>query len=120
MDQPDPFDPERLRLRPGAVLSGGQRASPKKRKAERFVKFPWSWVERLVEARYVATYRVALHVLHQHWRSGGKPFALSNRTVKTEGVGRIAKWRALGELEQLGLITIERHKGRSPRITVIT
>jgi hypothetical protein len=36
-----------------------------------------------------------------------------------EGVGRRAKWRALQELEQLRLITIERRKRKSPRIAVI-
>ncbi len=84
-----------------------------------FVKVPGLWVERLVEARYVATYRVALHVLHRHWKSSGKPFTLSNGAIAMEGVTRFRKWRALAELEQLGLISIERRPSRSPRITIL-
>jgi hypothetical protein len=82
-----------------------------------FIRVPWTWVERLAEARYIATYRVALHVLYRHWKNGGEPFTLSNGMVAMEGVERRAKWRALRELEQLGLITIERRKRKTPRIT---
>ena len=39
------------------------------------------WVERLAQARHIATYRVALHVLYQNWKRGGTPFALSNSWV---------------------------------------
>jgi hypothetical protein len=80
-----------------------------------FAKVPALWVERLAKARHIATYRVALHVLYQNWKRGGAPFALSNRAV--EGVNRSAKWRALIELEQLGLITIERRPNRSPKVS---
>jgi hypothetical protein len=118
-DQPDSFDPARLRLPRDFVRAGGrERAPSRKSKGGRFIKFPLSWAEQLTKARRIATYRVALRVLYLHWRSRGQPFTLANRGLETEGVGRIAKWRALGELELLGLITIERCKGRSPRITV--
>jgi hypothetical protein len=114
----DEFDPARFRLPDGIALGGGRRTS-KKQKGERFVKFPLIWVERLVVARHIATYRVALHALHQHWRNRGQSFTLSNRSMGAEGVERRAKWRALRELEHLGLIMIERRKRRSPMITVL-
>ena len=79
---------------------------------------PWSWVERLAKARFTATYRVALHILYRHWKGGGESFTLSNGAVAMEGVGRRAKWRALGELERLGLITVERRPRRTPLIAV--
>jgi hypothetical protein len=53
------------------------------------------------------------------WKDGGEPFRLSNGAVAMEGVPRQRKWDALGELEQLGLITVERRKRKTPRITVI-
>ena len=68
---------------------------------------PGTWIERLATARYIASYRLALHILYRHWKGGGEPFTLSNGMVAMEGVGRRAKWRALQELEQLGLITVE-------------
>ena len=94
---------------------------PKKTRKQRqhFVKVPWRWVERLAKARHIATYRVALHVLYRHWKGGGLPFALSNTAVAGEGVRPRRKWEALQELEHLGLVTVERRRRRSPRITVI-
>ena len=88
-----------------------------KKRREHFVRVPWKWVEQLEDARYIATYRVALHVLYQHWKNRGA-FTLSNSAIK--GVSRHAKWRALAELELLGLISIERRPRRSPRITIHT
>jgi hypothetical protein len=88
------------------------------KRREQFVMVPGIWAEKLARARYIATYRVALHVLHRHWKGGGKPFTLSNGIVEMEGVERRAKWRALQELEQLNLISVERHPKRSPKITV--
>jgi hypothetical protein len=83
-----------------------------------FIKFPCIWEERLAHARCIATYRVALHLLYRHWRAGGRPFSLANELLKTAGVSRWAKWRALRELERLELITIERRSRKSPVISV--
>ena len=93
---------------------------PRKIRRQRghFVRVPWTWIARLAKARYTATYRVALHILYRHWKNRGEPFTLSNGMVAMEGVSRWQKWRALRELEQLGLITIERRKRKTPRITV--
>jgi hypothetical protein len=88
------------------------------KRRQQFVKVHWTWVERLMTARHAATLKVALFVLHQNWRGGGKPFTLSNSAV--ENISRWQKWRALQELEQLGLIVIERRKRKTPRVTVIT
>ena len=88
------------------------------KRREHFVKVPGLWVERLVGARYIATYRVTLYLLYQHWKGGGGPIKLANGVLLMEGVTRAAKWRALRELEQLGLITIERRPRQSPLITI--
>jgi hypothetical protein len=58
-------------------------------------------------------------VLYGHWKGRGEPFTLSNGMVDMEGVTRWGKWRALAELEQLGLITIERRRRKSPLIVVV-
>ena len=99
-----------------AQLTNAARKSPDGRP---FVKVPSVWVERLREARYVATYRVALHLLHQHWKSHGRPLTLSNGALEREGVTRRAKWRALRELEALRLIMVERRPRQSPRVVLL-
>jgi hypothetical protein len=90
-----------------------------RKQRQHFVKVPWVWVERLAKARHIATYRVALHVLYRHWKGDGLPFTLSNTAVADQGVTQWRKWDALRELEQLGLVTVERRRRRSPCITVI-
>jgi len=122
----DPFDLEKLRLRPEDVKAYAGETGEKwavvplkvRRRRQHFVKVPWVWVERLAEARLIATYRVALLVLYLHWENGGKPFTLSNGAAALVGVERSAKWRALRELEQFGLIAIRRRKRKTPLITV--
>jgi hypothetical protein len=88
------------------------------RRRRQFVLVPWTWIEQLAKARYTATYRVALHILFRHWKDSGQPFSLSNGMLAIEGISRWQKWRALRELEELELITIERRKRKTPRITL--
>jgi hypothetical protein len=116
----DPFDLEKLRLHPKANEKWAVVPLKVRRRRRHFVKVPWTWVERLVEARYIATYRVALYVLYRHWETHGKSFTISNGAIALEGVSPKQKWRGLGELERFGLITIERRKRKTPRVTVIT
>jgi predicted transcriptional regulator len=87
------------------------------KRRRQFVQVPWVWIEQLAKARHIASYRVALYVLYQHWKNAGEPFTLSNAAV--EGVARGTKWRALRELEQIGLITIERRQRKAPRVNVV-
>src|SRR5262249_36132155 len=46
------------------------------------------------------------------------PFLLPNGLLAMEGVTRYAKWRALDELERLGLVAGEKSPKRSPKITL--
>jgi hypothetical protein len=116
----DPFDLERLTL--SAEMVRQHRATvPRKiqRRRHHFIRFPWTWADKLTKARHISTYRVALHLLYQHWKTGGGPIQLANGSLATEGVERRQKWRALRELEQLGLIAVKRRPRKSPQITVI-
>ena len=76
---------------------------------------PWVWVESLKAARHVASYRLALFVLYQHWKTN-KPVLASNVALKALGVPRRSKYRAIRELERLGLIHVEWRRRRSPVI----
>ena len=100
-----------------SVASRRIESSIDKKRRQRFVKFPFLWVEQLSRAHHIATYRVALRVLQRHGQCRGRPFPLPNNI---EGVGRWAKWAALSELEQLGLIRLERRNRKSPLVTVLT
>jgi hypothetical protein len=89
-----------------------------RKRQQQFVKVPCVWMDRLSGARRMSTYRIALLVLHMHWKRHGQPFVLANGTLAAQGVNRWAKWDALGELEALGLITIVRRRRKSPIVRV--
>jgi hypothetical protein len=80
---------------------------------------PWLWVEQLQQARRVSTYRLAMLLLYEHWRTGGHSIALSNIGAWREGLTPRSKWNALVELERLRLIRVERRGGRAPRVKVL-
>jgi hypothetical protein len=113
MDQ-DPLDLEQLRIAPERVTKP---AKPK-RWRRHFVRVPWPWVERLQKAKRVSTYRLALVLIYEQWRTGGRPVALSNVLAHAEGLSRRSKWRAIAELENLGLIQVKRHRRRAPRVVL--
>jgi hypothetical protein len=115
----DPYaDLKQHRLTPEmlAKLAVVPRKIQKRR--QQFVMVPWGWIERLAKTASANTYRVALHLLHQHWKNNSRPFLLPNGLLVMEGVTRFAKWRALAELEELGLVLVEKRPRRSPKITV--
>ena len=110
----DPFDREQIRVDPERVI---KRAKPK-RWRRHYVNVPWHWVEQLRASKRICTYRVALLLLYEHWRTGGKPILLSNVGVRGEGLARRSKWNAITELQGLGLINVEAVPRKSPRITL--
>jgi hypothetical protein len=117
-EESDPYaDLKRHRWPDGMPAPPRRAAAPRKRR--HFIKVPDFWVERLAGARHIATYRVALHLLYRSWRTGGQPVVLPNSVLAMEGVARGTKWRALRELERLGLITIERRNRKAPRVAVL-
>jgi hypothetical protein len=114
----DPFDLEKLRLKPEDVQSyaGKARAAPQRPSNRHFTIVPKTWSDQLQAARYIGTYKLAVHLLHLFWRNGGRCIKLTNAALP--GITRFQKLRALNELEQLKLIEIERRPRKSPRITL--
>jgi hypothetical protein len=111
----DPFDLKTLRLDQDQV--GERPAVPTKlRRRRHFVTLPMAWYERMRAVRSPQTYRVAWYLLYLHWKGGGEPITLANGMLEADGVDRFAKWRALSELEHLGLIMVERRPRKSPII----
>jgi hypothetical protein len=113
MDQ-DSHDPSRLRVE---IKPAGTFVKPRKWRRH-YVRVPWAWVERLRATKRVSTYQLALVLLYEHWRTGGKEIVLSNVAMQAEGLTRRSKWNALVELAELGLVTFERKPRRSPRVVL--
>jgi hypothetical protein len=123
MNHNDPFDDlSKLRIDPNDPKFRATYVPTQIHKRRRqFVMVPMQWKEVLgakPRARGT-TYDVALHLLHAHWKNGGKPFKLPNGLLRYDGISRQAKWRALTDLERRGLIKIARRPRHTPIIQVL-
>jgi hypothetical protein len=101
------------------VPPGEVNITPKRPGKGHFVMLPLEWMERLESARYIATPKVAHRLLHQSFKDRRHVIRLANGVLALKGVSRDQKWRALGELEALGLISIERRPRKSPIVTLL-
>jgi hypothetical protein len=115
-------DLEQLRARPEDIPETRVETPATRRRQERrrqaFVMVPLAWLDQLSKSSRRATVFVALHLLCLDWKSKGAPVTLSNLAVAEWGISRREKWRALQELEALGLIAVERRRRQSPCVTV--
>lgn len=119
IEDPDPHaDLKQHRLTPEmqAMIETRVARVPKKlqKRQQHFVKVPWTWIERLQGVKTVRTYRLALVLLYLHWKGRGGSIKLANGMLRLDGISRNSKWRALADLERLGLIVVERRPSKSP------
>jgi hypothetical protein len=113
----DNFDLERLRIDPndGELMRLAKVPAKIQKRREQFIMVPWGWLEGLARAP-ASTFHVALYLLHLHWKDHGNPVKVPNATLRTLGVSRQSKWRALADLEERGLVSVERRPSRSPLV----
>jgi hypothetical protein len=110
------FDPAKLQI---DALMPASKAPEPRRRPRQFVMLPLAWKSRLGAARHACTLKVAIELQFRHWKSRGGPIRLANAAMAQIGVHRNSKWRALLELEGLGLIKIARRPRKSPEVTVL-
>jgi hypothetical protein len=84
-----------------------------------FVKVPLWWAEAAAKATRTPRFMVCIELLHASWKAKSLTFPASNRRLEKAGVSREVKRRVLRDLEAAGLITIERRRGCSPRVTLV-
>ena len=122
--KPDQFDPDALRIMEGDPLKDHAASMveplvtqvpprPKRRKFAMPELEPGSWFIRAQEAfgpQFSAGATVALYLIMKLGIQGGdcnRPMRVSNQHLKTLGVNRFAKYRALDALKKAGLIQIQ-------------
>jgi hypothetical protein len=115
----DPFDIAKLRINPATLVTALVPARIRKRRGT-FAQVPMWWYEKLAKPAPISRYTclVAIYLLHLNWKNDGKPFKLASGMLAYDGISPDAKLRALKDLEQRGLITIEWRGKRSPIIHV--
>ena len=110
-----------LQITDKEVLERLQPAGAKKKKKSRqrfkpqWVKLPTRWVEALRRSKSASTYQLALTVLLEAFKREylGEEIVLS---MKTTGIPSSTRARAVGELVNLGLITVKRDGRQAVRI----
>jgi hypothetical protein len=116
------FDPERLRL-PSSAESGAIQSvtrPPRHKPGEKFLKgpIPLTWLAIAGEQP-----GKALHVGVALWHLAGlkrtQTVPLSASLLLTMGVSRHSGYRGLKALEGAGLVSIVRHPGRLPIVTIL-
>ena len=105
----------------GAELLANKRTPPPRHNAgQKFLKgpIPWSWIVKAANCP-----GQALQVMMVLWFKAGmqrqRTVTLSYEELAKLGCKREAARRALKALEQVGLVTVERHPGRSPVVTIL-
>ncbi len=116
----DPFnDISKLRADPSMLPK--KKRQPRKRRAGWFIKGPISgeWISRAAKLPGKALH-IALAI--QYARGVfGEPVVLANDLAERFGVGRRQTvCKALRSLEAAGLIQVDRARGRSPRVVVVS
>jgi hypothetical protein len=115
------LDPERLRFPSGTALNSSQSAPLQKEttKSKLFLKgpIPLDWL--VVAARQSGR---ALHVGMVLWFLKGvkrsRTVELTRSKLAWFGISRHAGYRGLAKLEEAGLVSVKRHRGRSPVVTI--
>lgn len=93
-------------------------AKPRNKWRREFVRVPWEWVARLRTAKRISSWRLAVLLLYEHWRTDGRNIALSNILVRDVGLSRRSKSRGLNELVNLDLIEVKRRRRAAPRVAL--
>jgi hypothetical protein len=85
-----------------------------------YVKTTKEQLRRLCGATRVVTILVFFHLMFKWFKAYRKPFVLLHDALESEGITRHSQGRALRELVQLRLITVERKNGpRKPPVVAI-
>jgi hypothetical protein len=110
----DDFDLDTLKINPNDPILMPTRRGGDHKARRYFVKVPWAWVLKL-DGASGQVYRLALHILFQHFRERGGSITLTNTRA---GMPRQSKFRCLRDLEERGLVTVTWRERRAPLIQV--
>jgi hypothetical protein len=90
-----------------------------RKRIDKFVKVPLWWAEEAAKATNTPKAMVWVWLAYLAWEQGSNTFKLPNGRLQIRGVGRHTKARALRQLEEAGLIRVDRPGKKSPVVTLI-
>jgi hypothetical protein len=80
------------------------------------VVVPMVWVDRVHGSG--RTWAVGCSILNQFWKTRGKPVEVTGKLGWIQHLSQAHLRRALADLEHLGLIEVERHRGQPPIVRI--
>lgn len=116
------MDPRALSL-PGHSLTPKREKAPRHKNGEHFLRgpIPMDWIYL---ASIASGHGCGLNVAIALWYISGlnkqsSTVKLSGKVLRKMGIKRHAGYRGLLSLESAGLVSVERHPGRSPIVTLL-
>lgn len=91
-----------------------------KKKKDAFVKVPIHLAGHVACATREPRTFIWLWLLYLSWKAGSKTVSLSNAELRKWRISRPTKRRALDALEHAGLVKVERQRGRSVLVTLLS
>jgi hypothetical protein len=111
IDAPDPFGADS----PYPEIIGGMLGRP----AKGFITCPLAWLARVRSSVTTPDRLMVLQVLYSAClMQRSRTVPLSNRAFGILGISRWTKYRALAELAEAGVLTVEARNGRSILVTL--
>jgi hypothetical protein len=98
---------------------GGPSNSKPKRSKEAFAKITASQFEKLMHIKSGVSARLFIALTYQAFKHWGKPFQMLPDNFVKNGFSLTTQWRALTELEKVGLISVERRPRQQPPIVTV-
>ena len=91
----------------------------RQRKGRQYIaSMPMSWIGATVKLAPFIT-KVALAIWYQAKRSRSAEAVVSPKLLEQFGVSRKAGYLALEKLEAAGVVKVDRHRGRAPRVKIL-
>lgn len=118
----DSIDTQRLALPGGSkvYLPSPSQKPPRHKPGEKFLKgpIPWYWVTIAAQLPGKA-FQVGMVIWFLAGIKNSRTVALSSKTSEGLGVSRYARYRGLKALEEANLVTVSRHAGHNPTVTIL-
>ena len=96
------------------------RKPPRHRQGEKFLKgpIPWEWLTQAAKLPGKA-FEVGIALWFLAGVQRKRTVTLSGSALRDLEVSRFAGYRALSALEKTGLVSVQRHPGRNPIVTIL-
>jgi hypothetical protein len=116
----DPIDLKKLSLPGESKVNPPGQKPPRHKPGEKFLRgpIPWNWITQAAHLPGKAC-QVGMALWFLAGIKDRQTLALSGSALRDLGVSRYAGYRGLKALEKAGLVSVQRHIGQNPVVTIL-